>query len=157
MVHIKYIIPNKKYKLFIISYIWDKNYLLGQLTRGPFPVLEVAFTILIDLYYFSNMFNILMNVKKFAIHGNLRNFLRAQRDITESNDYHVLPKIEINIKFLLQRSLEVARGMSHLAQLNIVHGDLAARNILVFDDFRVKVSDFGLAKTLYNDYYRRRS
>lgn len=98
-----------------------------------------------------------MNVRKFAIHGNLRNFLRAQRDITESNDYHDLPKIEINIKFLLQRSLEVARGMSHLAQLNIVHGDLAARNILVFDDFRVKVSDFGLAKTLYNDYYRRKS
>ena len=31
----------------------------------------------------------------------------------------------------------------------IVHGDLAARNILVFTDHVVKISDFGLSKKLY--------
>ena len=31
----------------------------------------------------------------------------------------------------------------------VVHGDLAARNVLVFPNFVVKVTDFGLARKLY--------
>ena len=36
-----------------------------------------------------------------------------------------------------------------LALIQIVHGDLAARNVLVFDENVVKITDFGLSKQLY--------
>jgi serine/threonine protein kinase len=38
----------------------------------------------------------------------------------------------------------------------VVHCDLAARNVLVFEDEILKICDFGMAKDIrYVDYYRR--
>lgn len=51
-------------------------------------------------------------------------------------------------------ALQIAEGMSHLERLNIVHRDLAARNILIAEGFVLKVSDFGLAREMDEDYYR---
>jgi len=45
---------------------------------------------------------------------------------------------------------QVAQGMQFLTNSRIIHGDLAARNILVGDELVCKISDFGLA----NDVYR---
>ena len=42
--------------------------------------------------------------------------------------------------------------MDHLVKKKVLHGDLAARNILLADDGVVKVADFGLARQLYQDY-----
>ena len=51
--------------------------------------------------------------------------------------------------------------MHFLATKNIVHGDLAARNILVTKDYsqniKTKISDFGLSKSLYYGYYRKKN
>ena len=40
--------------------------------------------------------------------------------------------------------------MEYLESKDLVHRDLAARNVLVHDDGKAKVSDFGLAK--YGDF-----
>ena len=46
--------------------------------------------------------------------------------------------------------------MGYLANLNITHGDLAARNCLVnynkSGQFTVKISDFGMTRALMKDY-----
>ena len=48
--------------------------------------------------------------------------------------------------------------MYHLISLQVLHGDLAARNILLADDGVVKVADFGLARQLYqDDHYTKQS
>ena len=40
--------------------------------------------------------------------------------------------------------------MEHLEDKSVVHGDLAARNVLVFSHELVKIADFGLSKQLYS-------
>ena len=53
---------------------------------------------------------------------------------------------------LISWSVQIARGMDYLVSKKVLHGDLAARNVLLADDGVVKVADFGLARQLYNDY-----
>ena len=41
--------------------------------------------------------------------------------------------------------------------IQIVHCDLAARNILIAEGFMLKIADFGMAKSVEKDYYRKSS
>ena len=62
----------------------------------------------------------------------------------------VLPPI--STRDLISWSFQIARGMDYLMSKKFLHGDLAARNVLLADDGVVKVADFGLARQLFNDY-----
>nr|XP_023029901.1 vascular endothelial growth factor receptor 1-like [Leptinotarsa decemlineata] len=63
----------------------------------------------------------------------------------------------MSTKDLIAWSFQVARGMEYLSSRKVLHGDLAARNILLADDNVVKICDFGLAKSMYrSDVYVKR-
>lgn len=70
---------------------------------------------------------------------------------TEDESTTQAPSHAITTEDLLVWSFQIARGMDYLASRNIFHGDLAARNILLCDENVVKISDFGLARSLCND------
>ncbi|XP_055305941.1 basement membrane-specific heparan sulfate proteoglycan core protein-like isoform X2 [Sitodiplosis mosellana] len=54
----------------------------------------------------------------------------------------------VTTKDLLVWSFQIARGMDYLASRKVLHGDLAARNILLCEGNVVKICDFGLARSL---------
>ena len=46
----------------------------------------------------------------------------------------------------VKMALDAARGMHHIHAEGIIHADLATRNLLVDENWRVKVTDFGLSR-----------
>ncbi len=54
--------------------------------------------------------------------------------------------------------LDIARGMECLERNHIVHRDLACRNCLVSEDYKIQVTDFGLARDIYQtDIYEAKN
>ncbi|ETN63625.1 hypothetical protein AND_004656 [Anopheles darlingi] len=67
------------------------------------------------------------------------------------------PIRSVNTTDLICWAVQVASGMEYLASRNVLHGDLAARNVLVCHDNVVKICDFGLARSMYKcDKYKKK-
>lgn len=61
------------------------------------------------------------------------------------------PPSEIDPDLKLHVAKDIAKGMIYLHEEGIVHRDLAARNILLTEDYRAKITDFGMSRTLTPD------
>lgn len=77
-------------------------------------------------------------------------------------DYSVFPAPEaISLECILDHkelhkfAVQIARGMKHLEDRGIIHRDLAARNILIDEHKQLKISDFGLSRSII--YVTRRT
>ena len=96
-------------------------------------------------------------------HGDMKSFLMKNRDIFSRDlDSHMVPHEILNIKLFIKWSHSICKGMEYLASQNIMHGDLAARNILISklnndESYLAKISDFGLSKAFYesNSYLKQ--
>uniref|UniRef100_A0A914XCQ5 Protein kinase domain-containing protein n=1 Tax=Plectus sambesii TaxID=2011161 RepID=A0A914XCQ5_9BILA len=82
---------------------------------------------------------------------------KNQRDSSWGDNYQSRrEKGLITTSDLLWFALQIARGMQFLAAMNVMHRDIAVRNVLLKLDFTVKVADFGLSRKLKesdNAYY----
>ncbi|XP_044006109.1 vascular endothelial growth factor receptor 2-like [Aphidius gifuensis] len=102
----------------------------------------------------NNNFNLLieqdMSADNIALISNVKQSVRHSKYI---GDYKKDLKT-IRTENLLVWAFQIAQGMKYLGQKNILHGDLAARNILLAKNNVVKISSFGLAKNMENhDFY----
>ncbi|KAJ8026007.1 Fibroblast growth factor receptor [Holothuria leucospilota] len=93
-------------------------------------------------------------VTEFMKYGDLLTFLRECREkdnIDKDPTYYIDETKQVFIAY------EITNGMAYIEEKRFYHGDLAARNILVGDNLRIKISDFGLAEDIYTRGYKRRA
>ena len=50
---------------------------------------------------------------------------------------------------LIDWAYQIANGMMHLESKKVIHADLATRNVLLYENGVVKITDFGLSRQLY--------
>ncbi|EFX72926.1 hypothetical protein DAPPUDRAFT_58353 [Daphnia pulex] len=98
----------------------------------------------------------LLVIVEYCRYGNLRTYLMNHRDKSQSfwqyqQDPDVTLTRSISTRDLISWSYQIARGMDYLASKKVLHGDLAARNVLLADDGVAKVADFGMAKKMHFD------
>uniref|UniRef100_A0A3Q3AHC7 Receptor tyrosine kinase-like orphan receptor 2 n=1 Tax=Kryptolebias marmoratus TaxID=37003 RepID=A0A3Q3AHC7_KRYMA len=88
--------------------------------------------------------------------GDLHEFLvmRSPNSDVGSSDDGKTTKSTLEQADFLHIITQIAAGMEYLSSNQVVHKDLAARNILVFDKLSVKILDLGLFRDVYSaDYY----
>ncbi|XP_019645040.1 PREDICTED: tyrosine-protein kinase SRK3-like [Branchiostoma belcheri] len=88
-------------------------------------------------------------VTEYMPYGDLKEFLLKCRKRLKDSTYD----LELLNKYQIAR--QIANGMIFISQAGYVHGDLAARNVLVGEDLVVKIADFGLATDVYERGYQR--
>ncbi|XP_077354147.1 tyrosine-protein kinase transmembrane receptor ROR2 [Festucalex cinctus] len=88
--------------------------------------------------------------------GDLHEYLvvRSPNSDVGSSDDDRTVKSTLEQSDFLHIITQIAAGMEYLSSHQVVHKDLAARNILVFDKLSVKILDLGLFRDVYSaDYY----
>uniref|UniRef100_A0A914W123 Protein kinase domain-containing protein n=1 Tax=Plectus sambesii TaxID=2011161 RepID=A0A914W123_9BILA len=74
---------------------------------------------------------------------------KIQRDSNWGDNYQSRrEKGLITTSDLLWFALQIARAMQFLAAMNVIHRDIAVRNVLLKSDYTLKVADFGLSRKL---------
>ncbi|KAM9793543.1 tyrosine-protein kinase transmembrane receptor ROR2 [Syngnathus typhle] len=88
--------------------------------------------------------------------GDLHEYLVVRSpnsDVASSDDDRTV-KSTLEQADFLHIITQIAAGMEYLSSHQVVHKDLAARNILVFDKLNIKILDLGLFRDVYSaDYY----
>jgi serine/threonine protein kinase len=76
-------------------------------------------------------------VMEYAPYGSLHNLLHGKNSKPA--------RTQLTLTVRVQMLLDIAEALQHLHSHNIVHGDVKSSNALLFENNRIKLSDYGLA------------
>lgn len=116
----------------------DENGALGAQLENQF-IREVT---LLSRLYHQNVLRfvaacrtppVFLIVTEYLSGGSLRAYL------------HKLEHQPLPLQKLIAVSLDIARGMEYIHSQGVIHRDLKPENVLICQDFRMKIADFGIA------------
>jgi len=93
---------------------------------------------------------------EYCPHGDMKSFLRKNREKFKMSFENKFPVNGLDERLIIKWAHSIAKGMEYLSSKKIMHGDLAARNILIGgleggqENYVAKISDFGLSRTFYD-------
>ncbi|KAE9552336.1 hypothetical protein FO519_004461 [Halicephalobus sp. NKZ332] len=100
-------------------------------------------------------------VFEYCPNGDLRRFLHKSRQyaweleskgflLSEMEDIHAIPQVNEEFVFTLKRivrlAIQICLGMEFLASRQIIHADLATRNVFLTAKNSIKIGDFGMSR-----------
>ncbi|XP_021961983.1 mast/stem cell growth factor receptor kita isoform X2 [Folsomia candida] len=96
-------------------------------------------------------------VMEYCSFGDLLSYLIANKnwfmtdmgDWSNSHSDYAAWQSTLILSDLLRWAADTARGMEFIASERVIHGDLAARNVLLSFDRRAKITNFGLTTTTF--------
>ncbi|XP_022806967.1 fibroblast growth factor receptor 3-like [Stylophora pistillata] len=98
-------------------------------------------------------------VVEYAQYGDLLEYLRKSRGVRDNyySNPSFKPRTDLTSKQLLRFAWQISDGMDYLSKkkdrsdMNIIDRDLAARNVLVGDEDDCKITDFGMARDVWEE------
>uniref|UniRef100_A0AC34R7Q4 Protein kinase domain-containing protein n=1 Tax=Panagrolaimus sp. JU765 TaxID=591449 RepID=A0AC34R7Q4_9BILA len=100
-------------------------------------------------------------VFEYCPNGDLRRFLHKSRQyiwelqskgyfLSEMDDVHAIPQVNEEFIFTLKRlvrlAIQICLGMEFLASRELIHADLATRNVFLTAKNSIKIGDFGMSR-----------
>eukprot|EP00301_Raphidiophrys_heterophryoidea_P002133 c10998_g1_i1.p1 GENE.c10998_g1_i1~~c10998_g1_i1.p1 ORF type:complete len:857 (-),score=212.59 c10998_g1_i1:398-2911(-) len=82
-------------------------------------------------------------ITEYAVCGNLHSLLTNT-------------EVSLGWKFRMCIARDVAAAMKHIHDKHVIHRDIKAENVLLGEDFKPKLSDFGLARVVPNENEKQR-
>lgn len=79
------------------------------------------------------------------MHSNLGDLLHSD----SSSSY---PNLHLTYKHAVNIFIDIATGLEHLHKHKIIHFDLKPKNVLLGEDLRAKIADFGCSKAKFDTY-----